>query len=69
MKRLGFPLEGYYAWLDQNVAPEMTLRYAQLFVDEREKVYSRVPEDKYDMLERYSAVIYDIVYGKNEIFG
>ena len=47
----------------------MTLRYAQLFVDEREKVYSRVPEDKYDMLERYSAVIYDIVYGKNEIFG
>lgn len=69
LKRLGFPLEGYYAWLDQNVAPEMTLRYAQLFVDEREKVYSRVPEDKYDMLERYSAVIYDIVYGKNEIFG
>ena len=69
LKRLDFPLSGYYQWIDENVAPYMLHRYSRLFVDGEDNVYDTVPDDQTDMIRRYSAVIYDIVYGNNEIFG
>ncbi len=69
MKRLGFELSGYFRWLDENVAPEMTIRASRLFVDGEGRVSDQVPEEKYEMLERYTAVVQDIVYGENRIFG
>lgn len=69
MKRLGFRLDGYFRWLDENVAPEMTVRASRLFVDGQGQIFDHTPEGKYDMLERYTAVVQDIVYGKNRIFG
>ena len=69
LKRLDFPLSGYYQWIDENVAPYMLHRYSRLFVDGEDRVYDEVPADQYEMIRRYSAVVYDIVYGNNEIFG
>ena len=69
MKRLGFRLSGYFRWLDENVAPEMTIRASRLFVDGQGNIFDHTPEEKYDMLERYTAVVQDIIYGENRIFG
>lgn len=69
LKRLGFSLSGYYRWIDENIAPQMIHRYSRLFVDGENHIYDTLPEEKYDMIRRYSAVVYDIIYGNNEIFG
>lgn len=69
MKRLGFRLSGYFRWLDENVTPEMTIRASRLFVDGQGNIFDHTPEEKYDMLERYTAVVQDIIYGENRIFG
>lgn len=68
LKKLGFSLSGYYQWMDENVAPYMLHRYSSLFVDGEDRVYDEVPDEQYEMIRRYSAVVYDIVYGNNVIF-
>ncbi len=69
MKRLGIPLTGYYKWLDEKIRPEITLRHNGVFVDGAFHIYDSLPKEKYDVIRRYSAVVYDIVYGENRIFG
>ncbi len=68
LKRIGFPLTDYYAWLDANIAPNLLLYRPRLYVDAQGEAYSEVPEDKETMIENYALLMYDIIYGKNEVF-
>lgn len=69
LTRLDLPLTGYYQWIEENVRPDMTAIYSRVYVDGKNRVYDIIPEEKQYSMDRYSAVIYDIIYGNNEIFG
>ncbi len=68
VKRLGFPLKDYYAWLDSEVAPHMLLYRPRLYVDAQGKAYAEIPEEDKQIMENYAMLMYDMIYGDNEIF-
>ncbi len=69
LNRLGFELTGYYKWLHTYVYPDMLLYRPRLFVTGDGERYRNVPESLDGMVRQYAAVISDIVYGENELFG
>ncbi len=67
LKRVGFTLTDYYAWMEKAVAPEMLLYRPRLFVDAAGTASPDVPEEDAEMMDRYAKFEYDIIYGGNEI--
>ena len=69
LQRIGLARSPYFAWLEQNVDPYMTLYRARLFVDADGVPYREVPEQYQTMLEAYRLMEYDLVYGEQRILG
>lgn len=68
LKRLGFELKGYYAWLNKFVAPSTLIYRPRLYVDSQGNAYSSVPPEDKAAIDRYALAVYDIVYNGNSVF-
>lgn len=68
MERLGFKLNDYYAWVSEYIKPEMLMSRSSLFVDGSGNAYNTPPDSHSELNKKFAAAIYDMVYGKNDIF-
>ena len=69
MKRLGFSLGKYYGWLDKFIAPYTLIYRPQLYVDASGMAFSHIPDAHSEIISNYKLAVYDIVYGKGNVFG
>ncbi len=69
LNRLGFSLGKYYGWLDKFVAPYMLIYRPRLYVDASGMAFSLVPDEHSEIISNYKLAVYDIVYGKGNVFG
>lgn len=67
LQRIGLELNPYFAWLEHNVMPYMTIYRARLFVDAEGVPYREVPETDQKVIEAYRMMMYDLVYGERQI--
>ena len=69
MKRLGFSLGKYYGWLDSFIAPYTLIYRPRLYVDAAGNAFSDIPDAHSEIISNYKLAVYDIVYGKGNVFG
>lgn len=69
LKRLGFSLGKYYGWLDKFIAPYTLIYRPRLYVDASGMAFSDIPDAHSEIISNYKLAIYDIVYGKGNVFG
>ena len=67
LKRLGFTLSDYFAWLSRVVEPNMLVYRPRLFIDAEDRLYSQIPAEKKVCMDGYEAIVQNIVYGENDI--
>ena len=68
LNRLGFSLTDYYRWLRDGPAQCCTMYRPRLFMDGSGKAYSDVPEAYREVMEDYSACVWDFAYGTGDLF-
>ncbi len=67
-QRLGFELTDWFSYLDSNLKSNYTMYRPRLFMVDDKEIYSEIPEKYKNMMDTYTAAVYDIAYGGNTLF-
>lgn len=67
-KRLGFGLTDWFSYLDSNLLGNYTMYRPRLFMVNDKEIYSEIPEKYKNMMDTYTAAVYDIAYGEKTLF-
>lgn len=68
LEQLGFELTDYYRWLSRYVAEDYIVYRPHLYVDGLGTAHAAVPEAQRTMIADYASVVYDVIYGDNQLF-
>ncbi len=68
MHRLGFEMPPYFNWLSESVKDNYLVYRSRVFAS-KDEVSDAVPTQYQNMINDYSMIVRDIVYGESTIFG
>lgn len=68
LERLGFEMTDYFTWLSGYVKKDYGLYRARVFLSSHGEVSKNIPDKYKNMMNEYSAAVYDIAYGGNKMF-
>lgn len=66
--RLGFEMPNYFKWLSESIKDDYIVYRSRVFAS-RNEVSDTVPKKYQSMINDYSMVVRDIVYGESDLFG
>lgn len=67
-KTLGFELSDWFSYLDSNLFGNYTMYRPRMFMVDDDEIYSEIPEKYKNMMDTYTAAVYDIAYGEKTLF-